>query len=365
MTIYYIILFLICAFIVIPTSKKVDSVLFCILFSFSFIFFAGFRPQEASTDYVVYVELFNDLNTDITLQNLLGFAEPTFVLIGSLIKSLGLPVVWLFIIYAIIGISFKTAAILKYSEFIIPSLLVYYSNFFLLHEMTQIRVGVASGIFLLAVQYIYQKEKWKYFGCIGLAILFHYSAVVYLPIYFLNANEINKKKYYSIIIISIVIGFLKIPFIDYLKYVPIETIQKKQELYSGVLEMGIMSTNINLFNVAVLIDIFICLIFLYNCDFIAKKNRYFILFLKIYIVGLCSFYILASFPPIAFRIKELFIVSQFISIPFLFYLFPTRKSISISILILICLLFLYINTYNTHLVRDYDFFKIIYNSCNL
>lgn len=365
MIIYFIIFFIICGFLIIPSERKVDSALICLFFSTILLFFAGLRPRDSSTDYEIYLQMYDDLNISLSLKDLFGFTEPTFVLIGTFTKFLKLPVTIVFLVYATIGVSIKSLSILKYSDFIIPSFLVYYCNYFLLHEMTQIRIGVASSIFIIAVQFIVQRNMWKYFLMIGLAILFHYSAIIYLPLYFINSASINKVKYYIFIIVSIIIGFLKIPFLDYLKYIPINVVQQKQELYSGVLELGIVDTNINLLNPFALIDIFICLFLLYNSKYLATKNRYFITFLKIYIIGLCTFYLFSSFPSIAFRVKEMFVVSQFISIPFILYLFPKSKLIPITFILLICLVYLYYNTYNTHLVKSYDFFKFIYNSSNI
>ena len=105
--------------------------------------------------------------------------EPTFFLItyiSSLIFSDAVRGV--LIIYALLAIALKLLSMYKYSEDIFISLCVYFALFYILHEFTTIRAGVASGIFLLSYDDIIKKRLKKYVFKVFIATLFHYSAFV-------------------------------------------------------------------------------------------------------------------------------------------------------------------------------------------
>ena len=109
--------------------------------------------------------------------------EPTFTLISSLVKAVCPWPVLLFVIYASIGVTCKIFAIKRLTSLLFLSLVIYISNVYLLHDMTQIRAGVASGIFLLAIRPLAEHKIFRYTALILLAALFHYSSLLLLPRY--------------------------------------------------------------------------------------------------------------------------------------------------------------------------------------
>ena len=75
-------------------------------------------------------------------------------------------------------------------------MMVYISNIFVLHDMIQIRAAVASGMLLLAVFYKVRSQFIPFIVTTIIAFLFHYSAILILPIiitaggwYFYTASE--------------------------------------------------------------------------------------------------------------------------------------------------------------------------------
>ena len=111
------------------------------------------------------------------------------------------------------------------------SVLTYFSYFFLLHEMTQIRVGVASGIILLSVPDIYNRNAKAFAFKNILAILFHYSASVFLLFYFVDGKKINAKVYIGLILAAYLLHFAHVRLIDFLTLLPIEAFVSKIETY--------------------------------------------------------------------------------------------------------------------------------------
>lgn len=90
-------------------------------------------------------------------------------------------------------------------------IIVYLSFIFQLHEMTQIRTGVMSGLFLLAIQPIAERKWVKALLLIGIGAFFHISALVLIPLVFLSNKDMSLKSrmiWMAIVPISYVVYFV-------------------------------------------------------------------------------------------------------------------------------------------------------------
>lgn len=301
---------------------------------FLLMLFVGFRDSESVNDYKIYVRLFN--TPDLTI-------EPTFVFISFLIKLLfGDNVIFLFLAYALLGIAFKLKAIIQLTPLLFLSLLVYISNFLLIHEMTQIRVGVASGILLLCIKPIYERN-YKAFLLLSIAaITFHYSAIVILPLWFINAHKPRKLVLLLTIPVAFMVYLLKINLIV---NIPIPYLQDKVVAYQEYQELGLASFNkINIFNSLFLLRIGIYYLLIYKYDFLIKTNKYAIILVKIYAISLFVLPGFSVMPVVAFRISELFGIVEVILVPLIYYLFiPTKYSK--LLIFLLCLVVLLMNVF--------------------
>lgn len=81
--------------------------------------------------------------------------------------------------------------------------------YFILHEMTQIRAGVAAAIFLLALEDIKNRNFKIYLIKTILAMMFHYSAIIMIFVYLFNPNKMNVRFFFFIPIIGIIIAAFK------------------------------------------------------------------------------------------------------------------------------------------------------------
>jgi hypothetical protein len=293
-----------------PEAKLIRNITFIIL-GLVLIIIAGFRQGDSVRDYDGYVIMFQNKSDTII--------EPSFALISFLVHALlGDNSIYLFIIFAILGVSLKFVAIKQLTELWFLSVLIYFSNFFILHEMTQIRVGVASALMLLCVKPIYDRNL-KYFLLFALlAFSFHFSALMILPLWFLN-NKPQKKWLVVLIPISYLIFFLGINLIT---SIPIPGVHEKIEIYQKLQEIGDEAfTNINLFNLVFLTKIAIFYFLIYKYELLLSYNKYFSILMKMYCISLISYPIFATIPAFATRINELYGVVDFILIPFLYYVF--------------------------------------------
>ncbi|ASZ10695.1 EpsG family protein [Chitinophaga pendula] len=317
------------------------------------ILLAGFRGDSVDKDYPLYLEYFNAVPAGITFTAPEGYlAEPFYTFIPSLVKLIGLNVACVFFIYALLGVSIKSIVIVRSTPFIFLALLVYYSNFFLLHEMTQIRIGVAFGIFLLGIPFIIERRLFPYTCLILLAVCFHFSATIYWGIYFLGHRRFNKIFYTSLLVLVLPIAILKIDMLSILRVLPLGVFTEKIEFYYGAMSDGTFESTINVLNVMTLVNIFLCIICVWKIDLLQKHFVYAALFVKMYIISLLLFVCFSFMPPLAFRFKELFEAVQILLIPQLVFLFREKYTGRLVVVAISFILF-FINVFHTELVKAY------------
>lgn len=76
------------------------------------------------------------------------------------------------------------------------------------------RNSIAILLFLNAIDYIEQRDAKKYFLCIAIAISFHVSALLYIPLYFFLHKKCNKWLYLSIFIFCNIVFIGKISLVS-------------------------------------------------------------------------------------------------------------------------------------------------------
>ena len=104
---------------------------------------AAFREIGVDPDSQNYAALYqNPYSSNIT-----DHIEYSFILFATILNSITDSPHAIFLVYAIMGVSLKMFAFKKYSDHYILMLAIYLCYFYELHELTQIRAGVASGFF--------------------------------------------------------------------------------------------------------------------------------------------------------------------------------------------------------------------------
>lgn len=307
--------------------RKQQSVVVFALIAIACCCFAFLRSDTVDKDYETYKMLYDSYD-DLTAI----LTEPTFIFISYIVRTFFQNnIFYLFVIYAILGVGVKMIAIKRLTEFYMLSTLIYLSTFFLLHEMTQIRVGVASGFLLLSIPAIYERNFLKFLLFTIIAVSFHYSSAVILPLYFLlRPGKINSWIYILLIVAVYSLHFLNIHFTALLAKVPLENVQFKLEanekysLWSG--------DKVNVLNVLQLIRLSLAMFFLKYADNIADGNKYGYIFIKFYIVGLCAMVFFADIPVFAVRTSELLGVVEIILLPCIMYVINPRAIAAILVM---------------------------------
>jgi hypothetical protein len=292
------------------TINKKNAVFF--LLTLVLIIIVGFRPLEKFADTENYVEMSNSID------DFFG-AEPTFFILNRINKIVfnGYTQT-LFLIYAAFGVCIKMAAIKKMSIYPFFSIFIYICTAVVLQEMTAIRAGVAIAVFLYAIPDVVNKRLSSYIFKTLIAIMFHYSAIVMLPIYLLNSERINIKRFIIFPLIGIFFSAfpnLLIYALDVLGLFSPFGISEKIRTYIMLLEDDVF-TNFNWFNPYILslfVFYLLCLSRVNKINRIASK--YSIVFIKILAIQLFSFYFFSAVPVFAWRIAQFFSIGLIVLIP--------------------------------------------------
>lgn len=325
-------------------NKTISNIIF-VLCGIVLILVAGLREKGLDNDYYVYRDFWRITQIKDTV-------ESSFYYIKIFLKNyLDLDFQSLLLVYAILGVSAKMTAIWKISPVIWGSLLIYFSHYFILHEFTQIRIGVATGFLLLSIFYLAEKKYWLYSFFAFLAIFFHQTCIIVLIFPFITNNKSTLWVFCLLIPFGYVLYFLN----TYLSIsIPIPGLQDKVELYEQATKSGFLKdSKINAFNAVFLFRIIIFyMVFFYTKRLSVYLPKIYI-FLKIYALSLFSFLFLSKIPVFAFRIQELLGVVEIIIIPLIIFIFPSRFRWlgKISVVVTALILFMIDVFYNEYILK--------------
>jgi hypothetical protein len=327
---------------------KTDA-LFLLAF-FSLVLIAAFFKNLSvdAQNYIGAIRLFAE-DGIIDLLN----KEPTFFAIIYISKVIfNEYILGVFIIYALLGVGLKLYAIRTLSYLPVLSLCIYIYIYFILHELTEIRVGVASAIFLLALPDIVNKNFRLYLIKTIIAALFHYSAIIMIFAYFINVR--NKQQIFYLLLPMAGIIFYLADFGRYFLSSSISILpyfmSYKIKLYLDLLQQGVL-TEINVFNLYYSSLLVIYYFFVVNINML--KRQLDLLEIKVMGWAIFSFYMFASVPVFAFRISEFFLIVVILILPF-FVLVIKQKRIAYIIIIayssMMLINYIFINSANILLI---------------
>jgi hypothetical protein len=236
----YFFIFLFLAFISLLNEVKQPKFIY-VLTALILINFAGLRG-DIEGDYNAYLEIFKDSNIFSSADVLV---EPGYYYLNRFFYNIGLPFEALIYVMAVLSVYPKILFFKKYSLNFGLSIFIYYCTIYFIFDFIQIRQAVAMSIFMLSLKFAHEKRIWPYFLCILVAIQFHISALIALPVYFLLNLKPPKYILYSILGICSVINIfhITIPLVGSLLNIlslP-EFVASKAEFYFSSEEFSMVS----------------------------------------------------------------------------------------------------------------------------
>jgi hypothetical protein len=310
-------------------ERYVEVLIFFFLASAALIIFSGFRL--IGFDYDNYHFIFDTVNLSNYEENTI---EIGFAFAIQVFHFLNLPFNLFLFFIALISVGIKSIFIKDFSPYYFVSLIVYFTVNFLLSDMGQIRHGLAMSIALLSFYDIFNKNKRGFVIKIIIAYLFHSSAIIVFPAYFIA----NIKKITIWHLVIPVVALLPLLFIDIkgvfiplAAYLPAQ-IQSKIAYYTTSEEFGQQLG----FSLTMVLRLVIIAIMYFYYEEGNKQIKFYKHFFLLYIYGTILFMAFNSIAEMAVRFSNYFKILEFIILPMLVTLGRTllEKHIIITIIIL-------------------------------
>jgi len=189
------------------TSRYRNSILASILIALPLSYVAGYQIIGESRDYLNYLSFFDLVRSAKNYSEISYRFEPGFTFIAYWLAHIGFGNEWIYGFFAGTCIYIKYSALPVFHENLISFLVftfLFLCRYFILFEMTVLRAAVAfSIVFAVFLKKENEQSTIKEVFFLVLAALFHYSAIVFFPIYFIG--KLTRKK---IIVLSIFSFFL-------------------------------------------------------------------------------------------------------------------------------------------------------------
>lgn len=117
----------------------------------------------------------------------------------------------MFAVFAFVSIGLFYLAIPRYTPYVFVTLLIYLFHVYYLN-FSYIRQGLVVACFFYSLRYLKEKSFWKYTACIIIGALFHVSALILIPFYFILNRNIPG--FYYILGIAVALVLYKIGWLD-------------------------------------------------------------------------------------------------------------------------------------------------------
>lgn len=300
------------------------------------------RPFDWGADADTYIEMYNMVNSGQKVNT-----EVTFSFISKIVFLLGNCVKLLFIFYAIISLNLKIKSIEKNSYLPVFSFLLYFSCWFILHDVYQIRVGSAIAFAYFSIPYLCEKKYIKFLILAFLATLFHTQASLLFLLVFLPKKKIN---IYSVLALCFVllssyaVYFLHIDLLSGILAVLTKLkLPRAEQLkyYYSISQSGIINLGkINAFSPIVLVRLFLSLTLLFQYKKL-NQFKYYSVLIRILVLSFAIRMFFYPIPVIGMRIYEFFTCFDVFVFP-LFFKIIKEKKVVFAFLILYCLFMLLI-----------------------
>ena len=153
------------------------------------------------TDWITYY--YNQTQDILTGAG--GYLEPFYRILMLFSMNVLHSYQFSIVVIAFAVIFFTWKCFIRYSEHIAFSIFVFVALSCYYFSLNAMRKAVAIAIFCYATRFILESKRTKYFVCIFCAVMCHFSALIYAPVYFILNKKISRKLF---CIVSLALVFL-------------------------------------------------------------------------------------------------------------------------------------------------------------
>lgn len=326
--------------------KEIHKIVILAVLATLMVLLATTKSIDHTADGTIYEHIF--YNNDEILTQLT--TEPTFLWLSRLVLALGGGLIWMFLIYALIAIPTKLKALYGMTPYIFTALIIYIPIYYELHDLIQIRAAAACAFLLLALNPLSNKRYWTATLLMIIAILFHYSSVVFIPFLFIGNRQLG---YNSRLVVACVIPVCFVIYLmgkDLFSLIPSSILGGKLDYYQKTSEKGEWEMALLYKNIYFMLKVAMMYLCLYFYNHIVENNRLAPLLLNLFLASILSPMLFSTIPVIASRVSDMYGIIDCIVFTFALYLFSPRYLARFGILIIGIYMLIY------HMMSDDYFF---------
>lgn len=212
----FIAIFLLLAFASYQEIFKLDKKqpLFAWIAGILVVVAVGFRI-DVGADYPVYKMLFSGFALYTDYGDVLDKAlfkqnteeiEWIFVLLNKIVFDLGMPFYIVTFLMAAISVSLKFSSIYKDVAYPALAMLFYFMPVMFFEDSGQMRQGLGIAVCVFSFRFIKERNLMLFLICMYIALGFHKTSIVFLPVYWLVRIPLNSTRIFWVLVLAILIS---------------------------------------------------------------------------------------------------------------------------------------------------------------
>ena len=212
MIIPYLIILLFLGALIIPFSKsdvKWKQIIICVCLAVLVLFF-GLRGPVGD-DYYTYKQYYESLN----MADSIVFG-PGFWLLNALLRLMHLPFQCLLLAITLVSNLLLVRFVKKTGINAPLMLMISFAMGGIANQIDFIRNFLSIMVFVNSFDYIFEKNPRKYILLNLIGMTFHYSSVIFIPLYWLINRDFKQKSYICIYITVILLSFMHLHFLSFI-----------------------------------------------------------------------------------------------------------------------------------------------------
>ncbi|MDD4376711.1 MAG: EpsG family protein [Eubacteriales bacterium] len=173
-------------------SKKTTTVLAIL----PLFFMTAFRHGSMGNDTANYINTFSYIAKFNSLTDAVNGSrmEAGYVALNYICSHLGMHYLGFQIVVTIIIYCAVFYILYRYSENVWFSMLIFLTLRYAIGPMNTVRNWLAIAVLLLSLRYLIENKLFKFFIAVGVASLFHTTAIIFLLIYPFSKLKLSKKR---------------------------------------------------------------------------------------------------------------------------------------------------------------------------
>ncbi|MGU8826011.1 EpsG family protein [Clostridium perfringens] len=187
----------------IKTNKKKEDRLSIIIF-IALLIVSAFRDM-VGTDFLAYKSYIENIKL-YSINN--SLYEKGYYLLNNLVFRISDNSQYIFVFVSFIILYLIHKTLKRYSISYTLSMFLFVTLYFYYNSFNIIRQYISIAIVFFSIKYLINRNLKKFLICIFIATMFHMTALLILPFYWIVNKRFNSIVYLSVIILTILISFL-------------------------------------------------------------------------------------------------------------------------------------------------------------